>query len=70
MSRSLKCLQCSSTFVAPSTAQGAPAACPRCGATRLVAVDTKAAPVRAPLTDDDVLAFIGAPPTAKAPPKR
>jgi DNA-directed RNA polymerase subunit RPC12/RpoP len=72
MSRSLRCLQCSSTFIVPSTADGTAVACPKCGATRVVAenraaAEPKAAPVRPPLTDDDVLAFIGSPPAAKAP---
>ncbi|HEV3339182.1 MAG TPA: hypothetical protein VG125_02460 [Pirellulales bacterium] len=75
MSRSLKCLQCSSTFIAPSAGDNSPVACPQCGGTRVVAQRPDAtskpngAPMRPPLTDDDVLAFIGSPPTPKARPK-
>lgn len=65
MSRSMKCLQCSSTFAADAALAKKPAVCPVCGATRVVAEKIDAAPVRPALTDDDVLAFLGAPPAVK-----
>jgi DNA-directed RNA polymerase subunit RPC12/RpoP len=75
MSQSMKCMQCASTFRAP-TAANARVACPHCGAMRVVAEKhgASAAPastsVRPPLTDEDVLAFLDQRPVAKPPSKR
>jgi hypothetical protein len=71
MSRLMKCPQCSTTFTAPPES----ATCARCGAAPSMADGTSAAkrptgpPSKPPLTDDDVLAFLGPAPAKKSAPK-
>lgn len=71
MSCSMKCWQCSSTFLLPANASGKPVACPHCSGTRVIdeKLGAKSGPntttSRPPLTDDDVLAFLGPPAPAK-----
>ena len=70
MSQSMQCLQCNIRFLSPPDANGR-LACPHCGATRVVAEKSGAAtaqspaPIRPPLTDDDVLAFLDQRPAAR-----
>lgn len=66
MSRTMKCLKCSSIFAAPTTASKGPIACPRCGAARAVTDNARPASVKPALTDEDVLEFLGPPPRKKA----
>jgi DNA-directed RNA polymerase subunit RPC12/RpoP len=72
-SQSIKCVQCSQTLDLPAGKNSI--ACPHCGATLVVAADRgSGAPTVARkhpgLTDDDVLAFLGPAPGARAPASR
>lgn len=67
MSQTVRCLQCSAAFVVPAIVTGNIVACPHCDATQVVAENNAPASVKPPLTDDDVLAFLGLAP--KAPPR-
>lgn len=75
MTRSMKCLRCSSSFLVPTTASDKPVVCPRCGTTRdaeesaAITPAQNASVVKPPLTDDDILSFLGPPVVASTPPK-
>lgn len=68
MPQTVKCLKCSSVFVVTDTVPGNLVACSHCGATQVVRESAAPLSVRRPLTDDDVLAFLGAAPKKKPTP--